>query len=74
MLTGHQSVAWIHTTHLLVTLANQNRGKDDKPLKFDDVYPFGAKAKASKERESDELDKVLEAAAWSKLAKQQGRK
>jgi hypothetical protein len=68
MFAGHQKTAWVHTTHLICTFININRGKEDQPVKFNDVYPFAEKHKP---REPDELDRILLAAHWAKLSEGQ---
>lgn len=69
MAEGHAKNQWVHTAHLICVLANQNRGKEDKLVTFEDVYPF---AKNKKQREPDAFDKWLAQTSWEKLSHDQG--
>ncbi len=69
MYTGHQKDAWIHTTNIIATMINVNRGEKSEPCRFEDIYPFRI---ASNDDADDKDDIEVIKAAWLAGAAQSG--
>lgn len=65
MLDGRRREDWIHTTHMLVTMANSFR-TGGHALTFESVYPYAEKREAADA--PDDIDAARE--AWLKLSAQ----
>jgi hypothetical protein len=75
MRDGKEKADWIHTTAMVITIANCNRDPKTKPLLFEDVYPFYDKAAPKVEKTEAEyaFDREVAKAMFLKAVEGQKR-
>ena len=68
MVHGRDRSQWVHTASAICAIYNHVRGKGDKLIKFEEIYPYGRPVK-----HNTQIDKENFKLAIQKMQRQQER-